>query len=181
MRNLPGKNRVPSDRVFYDDYAKAVSEGTAILGYAYGDTIILLKSQRLPNHNVNVSGNDDVRGRLGGRRFDIPTGIQPQPQPDNNSFGRPEENDLPGKTYQIPAITDFISGNAQIQGPGRILSNKPTIFISTKIMEDLEITIVPEEDLLQYKNKKYYIINSYPRMNFLNSTAEMAYEIEETK
>jgi len=179
MRKLPGNNRLKEDRIFLDEYVKDMSDAAAILAYAYGDTIILLKSQRSPTHVINVSGNEDVRGRFGGRRFDIPTGLQPAIQPNKSEFGRPEENDV--QQIKIPAIVDFMSGTGVTQGPGRNISEKPTVFISTKIMLDMGIEIIPEEDMLQYKGKKYKIINSYSRMNFLDSEAEKAYEIEETK
>lgn len=178
MRKIADRNRIKDrERIFYDDYRPSTYDDVAEVHLAYRETVTLIKKLTTASRTINVSGVDNLQGRMGGRRAHFPTGGQPIQTP----YGGPDEeiaSDI--RKYEIPALVD-INGEMRVsEGSGISLESSPKVYFSVKILKDMGIEIDDSQDRLEYSGDMYRFVKKLESVFYLGQVAEYAYEIEST-
>lgn len=172
MSRLTDKNRVKErGSIFYDEYTVMASDAIEELVQSYGDTIVLLRKQITPRREIDTTGAASKQGRLSGRRMELQTGVSPV----ETEFKRPEveQPDTYSPVNSIPAIVIVNSGLKGDTALAATLAYNPTVYISMQWLKKNSVEINEAQDIVSYKNKKYFIDEKYEDFTFLNSSAQV--------
>jgi hypothetical protein len=172
MRNrLPNTGRLPEKYTqfkleYIDEYADNMEE--VIL--AYGDTVVLLKKQKIPTKNIDKTGLVGRQGRLGSRREEIATPIENT----ESNFLRPEDT----LQINIPALVETSPTLERREKYGIKEMATGLVTLSTKWLKKNNIVIDFAEDLFLYKDNQYNITSPDFTGNFLDSVGVLTYSIK---
>lgn len=157
--------RIPDrDNLFLNDYVDCYSQNTETVYLAYGDTIVLLKKIKVPQHEIVHSAPSGPRGMFGGRRQTQPT---PHTVLTPTAPGRPD----PASTIDIPAIVDLSPDTLKREQYGIVDPDVILIYLPRKWLDDRSIRIDRAEDRISYRESQYMLTQMELDGNFLDSYA----------
>jgi hypothetical protein len=171
MSRLPQTDRLPEKYTqFKLEYVDEYSENILEVILAYGDSVQLIKKAHKKYKDIDTSGLNNTRGRLGGKRLSEPITVGE----DKSRFLRPDDE----FRINIPALVEISPTLERREMFGIKDSGSVLITLSLKWLSDKKIIIDIFQDTFAYVGELYKIISANYYGSILSSKSIITYNTQ---